>query len=95
MDRVGLRELRQDLARHVRRASKGKRVLVTDRGRPVAVLAPLPDKESALERLIAEGRATRPKGDLLDLSSQRVEPPADDPYAVSKALEEDRADREL
>jgi prevent-host-death family protein len=86
---VGLRELRHDLARYVRRASRGKRLTITDRGRPVAVLAPLPEQGgSVIDRLVAEGRATRPKGDLLDV--ERVAPPEDDPYAVSKALAEDR-----
>ena len=65
--RVGVRELRQNLSVHLRRVIAGETLEVTDRGHPVAVLAPLPKPANALERLIAEGRATRPVGDLLEL----------------------------
>ena len=53
---VGIRELRQGLSRYLKRAQQGKRVVVTDRNRPVAVLAPLPEDEDPYERLIAEGK---------------------------------------
>jgi prevent-host-death family protein len=94
MDEVGLRELRQDLSRYVRRAGRGKRVVVTERGRPVAMLTPLPRSGGVLEQMIAEGRATPPKGDLADLGVPRMKPP-DDSRSVSNTLEEDRADRDL
>lgn len=64
---VGVRELRQNLSVHLARVKKGERLEVTERGQPVALLVPLPAGESALERLVAEGRATRPTRDLLDL----------------------------
>ena len=37
----GIRELRTDLAAHVRRAAAGERVTITLSGQPAAVLAPL------------------------------------------------------
>lgn len=40
MAKVGLRELKNSLSAWVRRAERGERVLVTDRGRVVAVIAP-------------------------------------------------------
>lgn len=39
---VGVRELKQRLSAYVRRASAGERIVVTDRGRPTAMLVPLP-----------------------------------------------------
>lgn len=55
-DEVGIRELRQDLSRYLRRVRKGERLVVTDRNRPVALLTPLPEDEDPWERLIAEGK---------------------------------------
>ncbi len=87
--RVGIRELRQNLSVYLRRIHHGERFEVTDRGRPVALLVPLADKLSPLERLIAEGRATRPVGNLLDLRPLPGEPST----AASDALLADREDR--
>ncbi|MBI2705086.1 MAG: type II toxin-antitoxin system Phd/YefM family antitoxin [Actinobacteria bacterium] len=43
MTSVGIRELRQHASDLIRRVEAGETVEITDRGRPVAVLAPLPD----------------------------------------------------
>jgi prevent-host-death family protein len=48
VDRVGVRELRRDLAAYVRRAERGERVLVTSGGRPVAQLGPIGPSDGAL-----------------------------------------------
>ena len=87
--RVGIRQLRQNLSVYIRRIRKGERFEVTDRGRPVGLLLPLPEELSPLERLIAEGRATRPVGNLLDLPPLPGEPSTE----VSDALIADREDR--
>ncbi len=55
---VGIRELRHDLSRYLRRVKGGERLVVTDRNRPVALLTPLPEDEDPWERLIAEGKLT-------------------------------------
>ena len=56
--RVGVRELRQNLSVYLRRVKAGETLDVTERGRIVARLVPLPpDALSPLERLVAEGRA--------------------------------------
>ncbi|HXI18655.1 MAG TPA: type II toxin-antitoxin system prevent-host-death family antitoxin [Chloroflexota bacterium] len=39
---VGVRELRQNLSVYLRRVEAGETLRVTDRGRPVALLGPLP-----------------------------------------------------
>lgn len=69
--RVGVRELRQNLSVYLRRVARGERFEVTERGRPVATLAPLPTAATPLERLVATGRATEPRGDLLELGQPR------------------------
>ncbi|HEV8682307.1 MAG TPA: type II toxin-antitoxin system prevent-host-death family antitoxin [Actinomycetota bacterium] len=67
-NRVGVRELRQNLSLYLRRVARGERLEVTERGKPVAVLCPVDESGSALRRLVASGRAKPPEGDLLDLA---------------------------
>jgi prevent-host-death family protein len=69
--RVGVRQLRQNLSRYLRRVARGERLEVTDRGNPVAVLGPILEWSTTLGRLVASGRARPPAGDLLDLSPPR------------------------
>jgi prevent-host-death family protein len=66
-DRVGIRELRQDLSRYLRRVRAGERLVVTEHGRPLAVLAPWADETDVLDRLVASGRARRGTGRLLEV----------------------------
>lgn len=91
MERVGIRELRQNASEYVRRAEAGEIIEVTDRGRPVARLAPLPKAETVLDRLIAEGKATPARGDLLDLPPPLPRRPGERP--MSEILDELREDR--
>jgi len=66
MGSVGIRELRQHASELLRRVERGETIQITDRGRPVALLAPLP-AGSALERLRAAGEMEPASGDLDDL----------------------------
>ena len=65
MASVGVRELRQRASELLRRVEDGESIQITDRGRPVAVLAPLP--EDPVERLRAAGDLRESQGDLADL----------------------------
>jgi prevent-host-death family protein len=49
MGEVGVKALKDHLSEHLRRARAGERILITDRGVPVAVLAPF--EEGAEARL--------------------------------------------
>ena len=91
-EQVGVRELRQNLSVYLARIARGETLEVTDRGQPVAILAPLPRPVSVLERLEREGLLIRAKGDLLDLPRPRRAPAGFNP---SKALAAQRADRKL
>lgn len=51
---VGIRELKTHLSAYVERAAAGETVRITDRGRPRAILMPLPASEKIDEGL-AEG----------------------------------------
>jgi prevent-host-death family protein len=91
---VGVRELRQDLSKYLGRvAETGETYEVTDHGRPVAVLGPLPQPSTPLQRLIASGRATAPKGDLLELGPPPGRASRRASRALKRALEEIREDR--
>jgi len=56
MIRIGVRELRQSTSKYLARVKAGETIEVTERGRLVAVLAPPSQEQTALERLIAEGK---------------------------------------
>ena len=64
---VGVRELRQNLSVYLKRVKEGATLEVKERDHRVAVLAPVGAHSSALDRLIAAGRATPARSDLLDL----------------------------
>lgn len=66
MSTVGIRELRQRASELLRLVEAGETIEITDRGRPVALLTPLP-RDNALDRLRAMGEVSRTEGDLNDL----------------------------
>lgn len=86
---VGVRELRQNLSVYLRDVKRGQHFEVTERGRPVALLCPLPEASSRLARLIAGGRASVPVGDLVELGV----PEGPVSGQASEALLADREDR--
>lgn len=55
MTTVGVRELRQRASELLRLVERGETIEVTDRGRPVAVLAPIPQLDG-LGQLLATGQ---------------------------------------
>lgn len=57
---VGVRELKAHLSDYLDRAARGETIRVTDRGRPKAVLGPLPGND-AISRGIREGWITPPR----------------------------------
>jgi prevent-host-death family protein len=82
---VGIRELKARLSHYVKAASAGERIVITDRGSPVAVLAPARTDEHvdippALQQLIAEGRATAP--------SRPMPLPPVTPFTATRSVEE-------
>lgn len=88
MASVGVRELRQRASELLRRVEDGESIEITDRGRPVAVLAPLPD--DPLERLQASGDLQAADGDVSDLPEPLpLEPGAEPPSVVLARLRRD------
>lgn len=86
---VNVRELRQNLSKYLRRVAAGETLHVAERGKPVAILGPLPRETSVLDRLIAEGKVIPPRIDFDSLG-----PPPNIPVEVplSRLLEMDRSE---
>ena len=93
MDNVGVRELRQNLSVHLRRVVEdGETLAVTDRGRPVALLTPLPDAHDVWARLVARGAVVRPATRWLsDLPPPLPAPPGVRP--LTEIVDDERDDR--
>ena len=89
MATTGIRELRQRASELLRRVEAGETIEITDRGRPVAVLAPIPN-QGPTERLRATGDLEPARADLRDLAEPLPLAPGQDP--PSKVLERLRQD---
>lgn len=90
MTRVGIRELRQRASELLRIVETGETVEITDRGRPVALLTPLPHSDDPLERMRAAGEVESATASLDDLPDPLVLPSGTE--LPSAALERLRSD---
>jgi antitoxin (DNA-binding transcriptional repressor) of toxin-antitoxin stability system len=93
MQRIGVRELRQNASRYLALVKLGETVEVTERGKLVALLAPPRGSRSARDRLVAAGRlvpATSPSGRL---RSPRPVPIATGEPTNQKLLDAEREER--
>jgi prevent-host-death family protein len=93
MERVGVRQLRQNASRYIALVKAGETVEVTERGTLVAVLAPPGGARSTRELLISTGRlvpATSPTGRL---RAPRPVPIAAGELSNQELLDVEREDR--
>jgi len=88
MKAIGVRELRQRASEYLRQVEAGRTLEVTARGRPVALLIPVP-QAGRRQRLVARGRIVEGVGDLLDLGPPL--PPAPEVPLPSDLLRRARA----
>jgi prevent-host-death family protein len=89
MTSVGVRALRQRASELLRLVEQGETVEITDRGRPVALLTPLPEG-SPLDRLRAAGEIESASEDPSDLPEPLVL--AAETESASSALQRLRRD---
>jgi prevent-host-death family protein len=86
---VGIRDLKNRLSYHLKRVRAGARLIITERGRPIATLVPVDAKPELAwaYKMVAEGRAHwsggKPTG-----ARRRMKPLAGSP--MSDAVLEDR-----
>lgn len=59
METVGIRDLKAQLSRYLKRVRSGARLAVTERGRTIAVISPVESQPNVdwAHQLVAEGRA--------------------------------------
>ncbi len=89
MTSVGVRALRQRASELLRLVEQGETIEITDRGRPVALLTPLPEG-SPLDRLRAAGEIESASEDPSDLPEPLVL--AAETESASSALQRLRRD---
>ena len=85
MERIGVRELRQNASEWIRRAQAGERIEITKRGQLVAVIGP-PPTGGTIARLREAGRLKPPS------ISRRLPRPVKTRQSASAALADLRAD---
>jgi prevent-host-death family protein len=91
MHTVGIRELKNQLSRHLKRVQAGERLVVTEHGKAIATIVPVeqPHVPEWLVRLVREGKAQWSGGK--PVGSRR---PIHAPGAkLAEAVLEDREDR--
>lgn len=91
---IGSRELKTRLGTYLRQVREGATILVTDRGRPVAELRPVPpaatDDEARLAELAAAGLVTPRSRTTPPVEENPVRIPGP---PISQTVIEDREDR--
>jgi prevent-host-death family protein len=93
--KLGLREANQHFSKAIRAVRGGKEVVLTDRGRPVAIITPVKQAstvETALKTMADEGLITLPsRGGLTPAS--RWKPVSVKGKPLSHTILDDREDR--
>lgn len=92
MERVGIRELRQNASRYIDRVKFGESFEVTERGVPVAVLSPA-SPASLFDRLVANGTIIPGTGDLSRWLAEHPPTKHTSTQSLSDILDELRAER--
>lgn len=93
MERVGVRELRQNASRYLALVKAGQTVEVTERGELVAVLAPPGSERSQRDRLVAAGRLIPAPSPTGRLRSARPVPVAAGEPSNQELLDAEREER--
>lgn len=91
MSRVGVKELKNRLTYYLRRTQNGEEIIVTDRGRPIALLQQIEagkpeSREALLAQLAATGKIILPTA----TPNKRLKPMAYRGSSVGRAVVEDR-----
>lgn len=92
MERLGVRELRQNLSKYLLEVKRGESFVVTERGREVARLTPSGPGDSPIARLVAERGATMPRRNLLEATASMPGEALQGPPSI-EILEEMREER--
>lgn len=87
---VGIRDLKNNLSRHLENVKAGETITVTDRGKPVAKIEPVRELTN-FERMLAEGRITPPSRPKRTAEEHGSQPgPELPPGTIHKIVDEGR-----
>ncbi|MBW1814503.1 MAG: type II toxin-antitoxin system prevent-host-death family antitoxin [Deltaproteobacteria bacterium] len=88
MERIGIRELKENMSRYMKKVKTGEKIIVTDRKKEIAVIMPLVNKagEEKLYELIQRGMASW-AGSIPEGMPERI---ITKKQSVSSAVIEDR-----
>lgn len=94
MERIGIRELKQNASAWVARAQSGETIEIANHGRLVARLVPVGDADTDREALIAARRLApaAQRGKLFD-SADLLEAAGEPAPSISEILQQQREDR--
>jgi prevent-host-death family protein len=90
MEAIGVRELRQNASKYLKRVAAGESITITDRGTPMAVLAPPVERTmSVRDQLITAGELTPAIRDGLRaiLGLPAGQPTVEEPVSEELAVE--------
>lgn len=93
MIKVSISRLKDQLSAYLKKVEAGQTVIVTDRNKPIAQLTRVVAKEGddeRLERLVAQGIVTPPKGPRLDMKEFLKRRPVIPDAGLLEALLEER-----
>jgi prevent-host-death family protein len=97
MERIGVRELRQNASKYLDRVKRGESIEVTERGVPIAVIGPLPTAQrSRVQELMDEGLMTPGRGDFAAWLAANPPTPIDPEHtgpSIADLLDEQRGER--
>jgi prevent-host-death family protein len=88
METVGIRELKENLGRYMKKVRTGENIIVTDRKKEIAVIMPLEkkQKEEKIYKLIRQGMVCWSGGKPVGMSARIISKGK----SVSSAVIEDR-----
>ena len=88
---ISVTELKARLSEQLRRVKAGESVLITERGRPIGMMTPLPQENLSDELTeLAEAGLVRPATEARDTELLARDRPADPDGAVRQALLDER-----
>lgn len=90
MTEVGVRALKQNASAVVAAAAAGEVVTVTDRGRPTALLSPIPATRLGTLRVTGQARSPRRPGGIAALPEPAIDPCVDLTAALLEARGDER-----
>lgn len=93
MERVGIRELRDNLKDYLEKVELGESIEITKNGRTIGMIVPKPSGDP-VDRLVAEGRLIPPRSGAGSVRLPRRVQPSPTSPSSSEVLDDLRADRQ-